>query len=106
MSKSGFVAFLFFSLACLIAFAQYTNGTLGGAVSDPGGGAVPEATVTIRNQETGYTKSVQTSADGQFLFPATPLGSYKLTVESRGSPLTSKTASRSRSIKWRTCQSR
>ncbi|MDQ6666172.1 MAG: TonB-dependent receptor, partial [Acidobacteriota bacterium] len=84
MSKSGFVAFLFFSLACLIAFAQYTNGTLGGAVSDPGGGAVPDATVTIRNQETGYTKSVQTSADGQFLFPATPLGSYKLTVEKPG----------------------
>ncbi|MDQ6704764.1 MAG: TonB-dependent receptor, partial [Acidobacteriota bacterium] len=73
-----------FSLACLIAFAQYTNGTLGGTVSDPAGGAVPDATVTIRNQETGYTKSIHTIADGQFLFPATPLGSYKLTVEKPG----------------------
>nr|MDQ2899618.1 carboxypeptidase-like regulatory domain-containing protein [Acidobacteriota bacterium] len=84
MPESGFVASVFLALVCPIALAQYTNGTLGGTVSDPAGGAVPEATVTIRNQETGYTKSAPTSADGQFLFPATPLGSYKLTVEKPG----------------------
>ncbi|MDQ6678694.1 MAG: carboxypeptidase regulatory-like domain-containing protein [Acidobacteriota bacterium] len=71
-------------LWCTLVSAQYTNGTLGGTVTDPNGGAVTDARVTIRNQETGYNKTVQTGGDGAFLFPATPIGSYRLEVEKSG----------------------
>lgn len=65
-------------------FAQYTNATIGGIVSDAAGGVIADARVTIQNSETGYTKTIGTGADGSFLFPATPVGSYQITVEKPG----------------------
>src|SRR5579884_1150938 len=76
--------FLFAVLSGATALAQYTNATISGVVYDPGGAVVEGATVTIRNAETGYSKTVQTGADGAFLFPATPVGSYQLIVEKPG----------------------
>jgi Carboxypeptidase regulatory-like domain len=64
--------------------AQYTTGSLGGTVVDPSNAAVPEARVTVQNQETGLTKKTTTSAGGAFLFPVLPIGHYDLTVEKTG----------------------
>lgn len=66
------------------SFAQYTNATLGGTVTDPSGGAVNDAKVVIQNQNVGLTKTGSTLADGSFLFPALPIGSYKIVVEKPG----------------------
>jgi Carboxypeptidase regulatory-like domain/TonB dependent receptor len=71
-------------LSSVLAFAQYTNATLGGTVYDPAGAVIAGANVTIQNPETGYSKTAQTGADGSFLFPATPVGAYQLTVEKSG----------------------
>src|SRR3954447_9105233 len=43
-----------------------------------------EPNVTIQSPATGYTKTAETGSDGAFLFPATPVGKYQLTVEKPG----------------------
>ena len=47
------------------AFAQ-DRGTIRGVVTDPTGASVPEATVTVKNINTGLTQTVKTSADGVY----------------------------------------
>src|SRR5689334_15700156 len=79
-----FTSWLFVLAASALVFAQYTNATLGGTVRDSSGGAIGDAKVTIQNQDVGLTKTGTTLADGSFLFPALPVGSYKVTVEKPG----------------------
>ena len=64
--------------------AQLTTASLGGTVTDPSGAVVPGANVTVRNTGTGLTKSVPSGADGSYLFPVLPVGTYTLTVEKSG----------------------
>src|SRR5262249_29395491 len=64
--------------------AQYTTANLSGTVADTSGAAVPEAKVTARNTETGFTQSATSSASGAFLFPRLPVGAYELRVEREG----------------------
>ncbi len=64
--------------------AQFTTASLGGNVVDSSGGAIPEATVTAQNTETGFSQTTSTSATGAYLFPRLPVGNYKLTVEKAG----------------------
>src|SRR2546429_6079552 len=54
-------AALFFSVS---AFAQGTTGTLRGQVLDPAGAVVPNAEVTVTNQETGVSVKVTTTSAG------------------------------------------
>src|SRR5712692_6189434 len=64
--------------------AQFTTASLEGAVVDSSGGVVPGARVTVLNKNTGFTKTETTGGDGTFLFPALPVGAYRLTVEKTG----------------------
>jgi carboxypeptidase family protein/TonB-dependent receptor-like protein len=66
------------------AAAQYTTASLGGTVEDPAGAVVPAADVTVQNEDTGFSKTVTSQPDGTFLFPALPVGRYKLTVTKSG----------------------
>jgi hypothetical protein len=65
-------------------FAQYTTASLGGTVSDASGASVPDARVTVRNLDTGFTQSTESAASGAFLFSRLPLGSYEMRVEKAG----------------------
>lgn len=62
-------------------FAQSGTSSLSGSVADRNGAAVPGATVTLTNPSTGFNRSVTTSSDGNFNFPAVPAGTYKLEVK-------------------------
>ncbi len=75
-------------LICILAAGLFAGGTLSaqqtfgafkGRVTDKATGA-PKAgvVVTIENQATGYTRSVQSGADGTFRFVAVPLGNYRI----------------------------
>jgi len=55
----GFPAF------SLTASAQRLDGTLLGAVEDPSGAAVHDATVTATNEVTGSAHSTQTTSGGE-----------------------------------------
>src|SRR5438876_5138458 len=63
-------------------FAQSTA-TIVGVVRDAGG-VLPGATVTVRNVDTGLTRSVPTGGDGAFRFPALPVGPYEIRAELAG----------------------
>jgi len=66
------------------AQSQAINGSIRGRVTDPSGAAITDASVTIKNNDTGYTKTVATSADGYYVAPDLPLGTYTVTVEKAG----------------------
>jgi len=68
------------------AFGQSTaiNGTIRGRVIDPSGAAVPQATVTVTNSATGFTRSGSSSDEGYYVLPNLPLGSYVVAVTKQG----------------------
>ncbi len=65
-------------------FAQQTNGTILGRVLDAQGAAVPGVTVTAKNPETGFTRTVVTDSAGVYRLSALPVGQYEVTVELAG----------------------
>lgn len=66
----------------LPALAQ--EGTILGAVTDPSGAAVPNANVTMRNINTGFTRAVTTNATGYYVAADLPIGQYTAQVDARG----------------------
>ncbi len=64
--------------------AQGTRATLTGTVLDPTGAAVPGATVTVRNTETGVRTSTTTTSTGTYTLPHLEAGTYTLTVTADG----------------------
>jgi outer membrane receptor protein involved in Fe transport len=83
MRKLEFALFseLLFAIAQLEAQG---TGVIHGAVTDPSGLGVSSASVTATLVERGLTRNVLTNAQGDFLVPSLPVGSYRLTVEVRG----------------------
>jgi hypothetical protein len=61
------------------ALAQ--NAQIAGSVTDSGGGVVPGASVTAKNQETGISRTSVTDTAGAYRLPALPPGRYAITVE-------------------------
>jgi Carboxypeptidase regulatory-like domain/TonB dependent receptor/TonB-dependent Receptor Plug Domain len=88
MVRGRIVAYLMVLLVAAFgafpAAAQFTTASLGGRITDPSGAVVPEASVTVRNTETGLTYSVNSGSNGEYLFPALPVGTYQLTVAKAG----------------------
>jgi hypothetical protein len=71
-------------LAATPAWGQTFRGTILGIVSDATGAAVPGATVTVRNVDTGLLRTTETQADGSYRVPELPIGTYDVTVEKTG----------------------
>jgi len=71
------------SLVSSNSWAQFTS-ALEGTVTDPSGGLVPSATVTIANEANGVTQTVPTTKAGYYRFPALPGGLYTLKVTLQG----------------------
>ena len=59
--------------------AQTVTGTLSGLVTDANGAVIPDAPVTARSRETGFTRSVTTNSEGYYIMSFLPLGLYDLT---------------------------
>ncbi|HTP67319.1 MAG TPA: TonB-dependent receptor [Dongiaceae bacterium] len=66
------------------ASAQKTTGTLRGQVLDPQDAAVPDAEVTITNQETGVSVKVITTSAGTYTLPSVLPGLYRVSIEAKG----------------------
>jgi hypothetical protein len=84
-----------FSFALLVAAYSFLNfqagaqslgsaGTVTGIVTDPNNAVVANATVKIENPVTGYTRSVNTDAEGAFRFNNVPPQNYQVTVAADG----------------------
>ena len=72
-----------FLLAGLL-YAQFENAEVLGTVRDQSGGAVPKATVTLTNQDTGIKVQTSTDENGNFDFFNVKVGRYSLAVEHAG----------------------
>ncbi len=66
------------------ATAQTFRGIILGTITDSSGATVPGATVTIKNVDTGLTRTLTTSDDGSYSAPELPIGNYSVTVEKPG----------------------
>ena len=79
-----------FLLSILLAFStsiingQVSTSRLTGTVQDSSGAVVPGATVTIRNEETGATRTSTLAEAGTYTFDALPTGLYTVEVEASG----------------------
>ena len=58
------------------ASAQITAATVSGVVADDTGGVLPGVDVSLKNVETGLTRSVVTAGDGSYNVPGLPPGLY------------------------------
>jgi hypothetical protein len=60
------------------AAAQVTSATIVGTITDSSGGALPGVTVTARNVDTGFSRTVPTDAVGAYRLEFLPIGSYSV----------------------------
>ena len=63
---------------------QATTGTIEGSVSDQTGAVLPNVEVTIKNSDTGITRTVLTDSRGSFGAPLLPVGRYDVSVTFKG----------------------
>src|SRR5579863_4549035 len=66
------------------AFSQTSSTSLQGTVTDPGGNAIPGATVVLSNSESTLERTMVTGAQGEYRFLALPPGKYNLAVTFKG----------------------
>ena len=81
---SLFVAATAMILIANVTFAQTTSGDLVGTVKDPTGAIIPNASVTVTNEATGVTVSINSGESGEFRAKNLLPGSYDLVVSSSG----------------------
>ena len=75
---------IFLLVASTTAYAQIVGGTISGIVRDSTGASLAGATVTVRQIETGSTRTLTTNGDGRFYAPSVPVGDYLVTVKHDG----------------------
>ena len=61
-----------------------TAGTINGTVVDQTGAAVPGASVTIANEDTGRATETTSNPDGSFSAVGLTVGTYDVTAEGKG----------------------
>ena len=72
------------ALCCSSLFAQQTLGGITGEVTDPSGGVIPNATVTVVDEQTSLTRTTKTNATGGYNFVNLPIDTYTLTYTAEG----------------------
>lgn len=71
-------------LAIAFAVAQNISGVLSGVVKDTAGSVIPNAQVSLRNQETGAVQTINTNDAGVFVFSSVLPGLYTVDVSMPG----------------------
>src|SRR5262249_59102638 len=76
-------------IACAICFTTsltwaQTQGEITGVVTDPTGGMVAGAKVTVTNPLTNFTRQVISNSSGNYTFPALLPGLYTVKAEMAG----------------------
>src|SRR5438128_2282457 len=65
--------------------AQSTlNQQISGQITDTSGAALPNAAITVTNQDTGLVRNMRTNGDGFYVAPDLPTGKYRVSAEAPG----------------------
>src|SRR5215467_5151089 len=78
------VGMLSILLSSASGFAQTSNATLGGTVSDASGALIPGVTITATNTQTGIVTTVVSNETGAYQFASLQTGTYKVSAELPG----------------------
>jgi hypothetical protein len=84
LKKATLLLVLFAFVGLSGAYAQTSTGILVGVARDTTGAVIPDASVKIRNTDTGELRGTQTKSDGTYRIEAIPPGRYAVTVEDNG----------------------
>lgn len=76
------LAFLF--LHTTLSFAQADAGSVSGTVKDQTGAVIPRASVTLTNEGTNISRSVETDTSGLYMFSPVRIGTYTVSVSKTG----------------------
>jgi len=71
--------------------AQLSTATVFGTITDANGAVIPNATVTVTQTDTNFTRTIKTGADGSYRDEFLPLGPYKIVVSAPGFKTLSRT---------------
>ncbi|UKT64920.1 TonB-dependent receptor [Pedobacter mucosus] len=86
--KIFYYALHLFSMCCVIpnlAIAQGSQASISGIISDDTGKPVAGASISIRNEATGFTTSTASNSKGEYIFNQLPLGGpYSLNISYTG----------------------
>jgi hypothetical protein len=72
------------AIPTLASAQDYSSGSLIGTVKDSAGVTVPDATVTVKSLDQGFTRTVTTDGSGQFRVPLIPIGGYSVAIAKEG----------------------
>jgi iron complex outermembrane receptor protein len=75
-SSVNLIAVIVLFLFALTGTAQQLTGTLSGTAFDASGAAVPNASVTLRNQASGDVRTAVTDGHGHFVITAVQPATY------------------------------
>ncbi len=84
MRSFGISLFIIGFLLLSAGKAQTVTGTILGTVTDSTGARVPGATVRAIDTLTGEARSTNANHDGDYMFPALPVGQYRIETEAGG----------------------
>lgn len=89
MSRNLHLPFCLFLLLAVagnarLAAQAVSSAAIQGTVRDASGGVLPSGVVEIFNTDTGNTQSVTTDAQGRYIAPELPIGTYQLQVKAAG----------------------
>lgn len=78
------VAFILGAFAAIPAWAQYSTASINGIVRDESGAVVPQASITLRNTETGVERRSVSNTSGNYVFLDILPGTYTLEASKEG----------------------
>ncbi|HEY0306859.1 MAG TPA: TonB-dependent receptor [Acidobacteriaceae bacterium] len=79
-----FAALMVLLFAVAAAHAQLSTATMFGTITDPTGAAIPNATVTLTQTDTNFTRVSKTNDNGAYRDEFLPIGPYKVAVTAPG----------------------
>ncbi len=82
---AGLLLFLLVLGCAALSSAQVNTADLSGSVSDPSGGVVKDAKITVTSLSTGASRTATTDDSGHYSFVQLPPGRYKLSVDAGAS---------------------
>jgi hypothetical protein len=73
-----------FTAIASTAVAQQTTGTIAGRVIDDLDAGIPDATITARNLDTGFSRNATSDDSGLYRLAGLPVGSYRVEAQRAG----------------------